>query len=683
MPSETATGPSPVSIRLQGVWKHYRRGGEDIQAAADISLDLWAGSLTCILGPSGGGKSTLLHLIGGMDRPSDGSIIVNGRDVTKLKSDALSAYRRSEVGFVFQSFHLLPGRTAAENAELPLAMAGMERTRRRKRALDLLARVGLGDRADHRPNQLSGGQAQRVAVARALAADPAIILADEPTGNLDSQSGRDIMDLLQRIAHEDGRTVVVVTHNEEFIPFADRVVRIRDGRVQSDERRALDGEGRASAAVGGAEPPAAPPRSVRFGTLAGMAVKAVRRRLGRATLTGLGIAIGVAATVLLMGVGNGLESGVVKGLTTFGPLTSITVSPQRVSGTSSPFAPNTVSGPTKPITPAALRSLAALPGARAAYASASFFANLQLGSVSALSELVDLPPGSLSGVAGIRPTLMYGAWPKPGEILLSSASAKGLLGGAKPNVKRLVGKQISVGLQGMSGGVLGGGTGFATPSHPIPVRRLRVSGIVSGSQLDYLPYTTSLQWVQKINGPGSVHYPAATVIAQNISDVSGLAKRIGREGYGTATVEQILSSITKGFAAVEAGLGVIGGIALVVAGLMISVIMSMSVLERRREIGILRAVGARRRDIARLFLTEVAVIGLAGGVVGLGIGWGAGAVINALVRRSSGAAQGIFHLPSWLVVLALSFGIAVSLLAGWIPAARAARLNPVDALHTE
>ncbi len=681
MSSAESQQQSSATVRLRGVWKHYRRGGEDIPAAADISLDLQAGTLTCILGPSGGGKSTLLHLMGGMDRPSDGEIIVHGRDITKLKSDALSAYRRRDVGFVFQAFHLLPGRTAAENAELPLAMAGMERADRHRRALDLLDRVGLRDRADHKPNQLSGGQSQRVAVARALAADPAVILADEPTGNLDSQSGREIMELLHTIAHEDGRTVVVVTHNEEFIPFADRIVRIRDGRVQSDERRdgAMGRDGGDHAA--GSLSPA--PRGVRFGTLAGMAVKAVRRRFGRATLTGLGIAIGVAATVLLMGVGNGLESGVVKSLTTFGPLTSITVSPQKVSGTSSPFAPNTVSGPTKPITPAALSKLAALPGARAAYASTTFFVNLQVGGVSTLSELVNLPPQSLNDVGGIRPTLKFGAWPQPGELLLSTRSADALQGGHKPNPKRLLGKRINVQLQGMSGGILGGGTGFVTPQRHLPTEQFRVAGIVTGNGMDYISYPSALEWVKKISGSGAIHYPGATVIANNISDVSALSAHIGHLGYGTTTVQQILKSITKGFAAVEAGLGVIGGIALVVAGLMISVIMSMSVLERRREIGILRAVGARKRDIARLFLTEVATIGLAGGVVGLGIGWGAGAVINQIVRQTSGSAQGIFHLPLWLIALALLFGVAVSLLAGWIPAARAARLNPVDALHTE
>ncbi len=676
MPSEVLNSSSRPSLALRGVWKHYRRGEEDIQAAADISLELRAGSFTCILGPSGGGKSTLLHLMGGMDRPDEGEILVFGRDITRLKSDQLSAYRRSDVGFVFQSFHLLPTLTAAENVELPLAIAGVSLAKRRERAKTLLARVGLLDRSGHRPHQLSGGQAQRVAVARALAADPKIVLADEPTGNLDSQSGLEIMQLLGSIAHEDGRTVVVVTHNEEFIPFADRVVRIRDGRVHSDDVR------KAAADVS-AEHEAGAARSVQFGTLARMALSAVRRRIGRAILTGLGIAVGVAATVLLMGLGSGLESGVVAGLTSFGPLTSITVSPQRVSGTTSPFAPNTAAGPTTPITPRSLREFAALPGARGAYASVMFLATLRVGGSSTLSSILNLPPSRLASVSGLRPTLEAGAWPTGSGILVSAADAKALLGGKKPNPDKLIGRTISIRPEGMSGGVFGGGTGLIMPPRRLPFVTLRVTGIVTANGANYIPYTLATAWVKQVSGSASITYPGATVIGKTITDVAPLAKRIGKMGYGTTTVEQILQSITSSFSAIEAGLGIIGGIALVVAGLMISVIMSMSVLERRREIGILRAVGARRKDIARLFLTEVGTIGIGGGLVGLGLGAGAGEVINAVISKNASFHGGIFHLPLWLLVLGLVFGAAVSLIAGWIPAARAARLNPVIALHSE
>ncbi|MHB1626947.1 MAG: ABC transporter ATP-binding protein/permease [Bacilli bacterium] len=676
MPSDAANSSPLPSLALRSVWKHYRRGEEDIQAAADVSLELRAGSFTCILGPSGGGKSTLLHLMGGMDRPDEGEILVFGRDITHLKSDQLSAYRRSDVGFVFQSFHLLPTMTAAENVELPLAIAGVSLARRRERAKALLARVGLLDRAGHRPHQLSGGQAQRVAVARALAADPQIVLADEPTGNLDSQSGLEIMQLLKSIAHEDGRTVVVVTHNEEFIPFADRVVRIRDGRVHSDDVRTVS-----AAASAGHEARAA--SSVRFGTLARMALSAVRRRLGRATLTGLGIAVGVAATVLLMGLGSGLESGVVAGLTSFGPLTSITVSPQRVSGTTSPFAPNTAAGRTTPITPRSLGKFAALPGARGAYASVMFLTTLRAGGSNTMATILNLPPARLSSVSGLRPTLGAGAWPAGNGILVSSADAKALLGGKKPNPDKLIGRTVAVRPEGMSGGVFGGGTGLVMPPRRLPFATLRVTGIVTGNGANYIPYTLALSWVRQVSGSTSVTYPGATVIGRTITDVGPLAARIGKMGYGTTTVKQILKSITSSFSAIEAGLGVIGGIALVVAGLMISVIMSMSVLERRREIGILRAVGARRRDIARLFLTEVGSIGVGGGLVGLGLGAAAGEVINAVVSRNASFHGGIFHLPAWLLILGLVFGAAVSLIAGWIPAARAARLDPVTALHAE
>ena len=300
-----------------------------------------------------------------------------------------------------------------------------------------------------------------------------------------------------------------------------------------------------------------------------------------------------------------------------------------------------------------------------------------------MATILNLPPARLASVSGLRPTLGAGAWPAGKGILVSSVYAKALLGGKKPNPDKLIGRTISIRPEGMSGGVFGGGAGLVTPPRRLPFVTLRVTGIVTGNGANYVPYTLAATWVKEVSGSTNVTYPGATVIGQTITDVAPLAKRINKMGYGTTTVQQILQSITSSFSAIEAGLGVIGGIALVVAGLMISVIMSMSVLERRREIGILRAVGARRKDIARLFLTEVATIGVGGGVVGLGLGAAAGEVINAVVSRNASFHSGIFHLPVWLLILGLGFGAAVSLIAGWIPAARAARLDPVTALHSE
>jgi ABC-type lipoprotein export system ATPase subunit len=231
VPSEPSRRPSLV---LEGVSRRYRRGQEEVHALREASIALYPGELTLVLGPSGGGKSTFLHLLGGMDRPDAGRVLAHGRDISTLSADGLSAYRRGEVGFVFQAFHLLAGRTALENVELPLVLSGKGASERRRRALALLERVGLGDRRDHRPAALSGGQAQRVAIARAIAAGPDVLLADEPTGALDRHSGREVLRVFQELNDALGLTIVMVTHEAFVARHARRIVELEDGRIIAD-----------------------------------------------------------------------------------------------------------------------------------------------------------------------------------------------------------------------------------------------------------------------------------------------------------------------------------------------------------------------------------------------------------------------------------------------------------------
>jgi len=220
-------------IELNNVMKEYRRGA-DIVVALDLEhLEIDARGLLGVIGPSGSGKSTLLHLLGAMDRPTRGTVVVAGQELEMLKPVELTRFRRETVGFVFQSFNLIPNLTAAENVALPMEFTGRPKEERRRRALELLEQVGLGHRAKHRPHELSGGEQQRVAIARALANDPRLILADEPTGNLDSQSGQMIYKLLKEIAGE--RLVIVVTHDLRLSERVDRVVELQDGRLISQE----------------------------------------------------------------------------------------------------------------------------------------------------------------------------------------------------------------------------------------------------------------------------------------------------------------------------------------------------------------------------------------------------------------------------------------------------------------
>jgi putative ABC transport system ATP-binding protein len=223
-------------IHLEEIRKSYFMGKNELEVLKGISLDVSKNEYVALMGPSGSGKSTLMNIIGCLDTASAGRYILNNNDVSKMEDNALAEVRNKEIGFVFQQFNLLPRLTALENVALPLVYAGMGRKQRNEKARQVLDMVHLGDRAHHRPNELSGGQSQRVAIARALVNDPAIILADEPTGNLDSKTSYEIMNIFGDI-HERGNTVILVTHEEDIANHAHRVVRLRDGLIESDKRQ--------------------------------------------------------------------------------------------------------------------------------------------------------------------------------------------------------------------------------------------------------------------------------------------------------------------------------------------------------------------------------------------------------------------------------------------------------------
>ncbi len=218
-------------LRLEGVTRNYPLGKTVVHALRGIDLIVRKGEVLAVMGPSGSGKSTLLHILGALDTPDSGRALIDGTDLKRLSERQLTQLRGRRIGFVFQTFNLIATLSAQMNVELPMIFQGIPKGERAKRAHELLERVGLGDRVTHRPNELSGGERQRVAIARALANDPEIILADEPTGNLDSESGASILELLQRLSREDGKTVIIVTHDPEAASIADRIVRLRDGKV--------------------------------------------------------------------------------------------------------------------------------------------------------------------------------------------------------------------------------------------------------------------------------------------------------------------------------------------------------------------------------------------------------------------------------------------------------------------
>ena len=223
-------------LQLEKICKSYYLGKQELKVLRDISLDIFKNEYVALMGPSGSAKSTLMNLLGCLDSPSSGKYILNGKDVSKMPDNDLAEVRNKEIGFVFQQFNLLPRLTAAENVALPLVYNGTPKKKRIEQALEMLDRVGLADRSHHKPNELSGGQNQRVAIARALVNNPAIILADEPTGNLDSKTSREIMEIFGKIQTE-GNTVILVTHEEDIAHYAHRIIRLKDGVIEGDNKK--------------------------------------------------------------------------------------------------------------------------------------------------------------------------------------------------------------------------------------------------------------------------------------------------------------------------------------------------------------------------------------------------------------------------------------------------------------
>jgi len=236
MSADSAAGNGSL-IHARDLWRTYVMGTEEIHALQGVSFDVGPNEYVAVMGPSGSGKSTLMNLIGCLDTPTRGTYVLRGKVVSEMNDDELAAVRNREIGFVFQTFNLLPRATALHNVELPLVYAGVPKERRLERARQALESVDLGPRVHHRPNELSGGQRQRVAVARALVMGPSILLADEPTGNLDSATGEEIMRLFDKL-HRDGHTIILVTHEKDIADHAHRAIHIRDGKIESDERRA-------------------------------------------------------------------------------------------------------------------------------------------------------------------------------------------------------------------------------------------------------------------------------------------------------------------------------------------------------------------------------------------------------------------------------------------------------------
>jgi macrolide transport system ATP-binding/permease protein len=642
---------SPL-LELKAVGRTYTSGGEPLTVLTDVSLAVQTGEFVAIMGASGSGKSTLMNIVGCLDKPSSGTYGIRGVDVATLDGDALAALRRDTFGFVFQRYNLMSDLSAVENAEVPAIYRGMAKTEREVHASALLRELGLGDRLQHRPNQLSGGQQQRVSIARALMNGGPVILADEPTGALDSQGGKDVMAILVKL-HGQGHTVIVVTHDSDIAAYAHRVVRIADGRITSDEPQPHT-EGADLPRTGDPGNDATPGVAV-LGEALKMAWRALLHNRLRTALTMLGIIIGVASVIALMAIGNGAKQDVLERIQAMGTdLLTIMRGPPAVRASA-----NIVTS----FLPEDLPFIGGVPGVDMAVPETTQSSLLRFGNQDLTVAVVgtgddfprvhDWPPQS--GVFFSAEHVKRYAQ----VVVLGQTAAKNLL----PADTNPLGQYVLIG---------------NAPFLVIGV--LSSKGLTPrGDDMDnsaWLPYTTAGARVfgQRFFNDVVVRVkPGADMSVVQAGLHTLLMNRHGKEDFNIRNMADTIATANQTQDTLTYLLAAIAVISLVVGGIGVMNIMLVSVTERTREIGIRMAIGARSFDVLFQFLTEAVMVCFIGGLVGVVVGIGGGLSTSAIAGW-----RVIFSAAP--IVIAFACAFATGIVFGYLPARKAAQLDPIEAL---
>jgi macrolide transport system ATP-binding/permease protein len=642
-------------IQLKGIERRYQSGEQEVTVLHPLDLTIEAGEMIAIVGASGSGKSTLMNLLGCLDRPSSGQYLFRGQDTATLDALSLARLRCHHFGFIFQRYHLLPHLNAAANVEIPAVYAGTPRAERQARSQALLTRLGLSDRSHHTPSQLSGGQQQRVSIARALANGGEVILADEPTGALDSQSGKEVMAILKEL-HAQGHTIILVTHDMEVASHADRIITLKDGRVQEDS-------GRKPAAVP-VTPTAAPASKEgaghdwdRYREAARMALHAMLAHRMRTFLTMLGIIIGIAAVVSVVALGQGARAKVIDQINAMGTNT-IDIFPGKDWGDEKAASIQTLNK----------RDLDALLGQP--YLEG---ASPQIAAPGQLRYRNKTSSGSIVGV-GNDFFRVKGMKLTNGRLFderdIQNRAAVAVVDGK--TIESLLGKQDPVGQVVLVGtlpvriiGVVEEETGFGRSSQSVNV---------------WLPYSAVMSRLISQN-----HFSQLTIrvkdgvqpaLAEQAA-IELLTQRHGVKDFFTFSSDSIIKSVEKTTATMTLLVSAIAVISLIVGGVGVMNIMLVSVVERTREIGIRIAVGARQSDILQQFLIEAVMVSLLGGMLGVGVSLFIGLLFSLFVESIQ------MHFSLFSILMAFGCSSLIGILFGYLPARNAARLDPVEALARE
>jgi len=647
-------------LELSGLGRRFVTGGQEIPVLKGIDLIIRAGEMVAIVGASGSGKSTLMNILGCLDRPSEGSYRINGQETGALSGDELARLRREYFGFIFQRYHLMPHLNATQNTEIPAVYSGVNKARRRARAHELLTRLGLGDRFDHRPNQLSGGQQQRVSIARALMNGGDVILADEPTGALDSKSGQEMMNVLHEL-HAQGHTIILVTHDMQVANNAERIIEISDGEIVRDhpnpnaaakdqatlpEKNLAAGPGNPLQAQWG-----------RFSEAFKMALISMASHRMRTLLTMLGIIIGITSVVSVVALGQGARQKVINDISAMGT-NVIDIYPGSDWG-------DEEAGSIYTLVPADLEALksqvyvdSATPGTSGSQLVR--YRNIKANaSVSGVGEQYfrvrgyEIAQGSAFDAGDVARQAQV--------VVIDQNTSKKFFAREDP-----VGKIIFLG---------------ELPCQVIGVTKEKESPFGSNQNLQvWMPYSAAMSRLLGQRYFNSVTVRVREGISNQIAEqsiIKLLTRRHGRKDFYTNSSDSILKTVEKTTATLTLMISAIAVISLVVGGIGVMNIMLVSVTERTHEIGIRMAVGARQDDIMQQFLIESVLVCLIGGSIGITLSYGVGMLFPLFVKSFAMK----FSIIS--IVSAFLCSSLIGVMFGFLPARNAARLDPIEALARE
>lgn len=647
-------------IQLSHLTRSYPSGDETVMALKDVSLTIDRGEMVAIVGASGSGKSTMMNILGCLDRPTSGSYSISGRETSSMSADELARLRREHFGFIFQRYHLLSELDGVGNVEIPAIYAGMEPAARKKRAEALLARLGMENRLRHRPGQMSGGQQQRVSIARALMNGGEVILADEPTGALDSYSGEEVLAILKEL-HGEGKTVIIVTHDMSVAAKADRIIEMRDGAIVSDSKTSSQGE------FVHPERERLQATKESFWRAWGdrlresfmMAMLSMKAHRLRTFLTMLGIIIGIASVVCVVALGEGSRQKVLSNISSLGTNT-LEIFPGREFG-------DVRSGKIRTLVLSDALALAQQPYVAAATPTVSTSSTVRYGSkesnalINGVSEQyfdvkgTKLAMGAFFDINAVREAAQ--------DAVIDENTRKTLFGddGINP-----IGRVILVG---------------TVPCRVIGVTQIQQGGFGSSSSLSiYLPYTTVQARFLGSNILRSVTLRISDDVSSSLAEQAVsqlLAQRHGTVDFFILNTDDIRQTITATTETLTLLIAAIAVISLIVGGIGVMNIMLVSVSERVSEIGVRMAVGARQSDILQQFLIEAVLVCLLGGLIGIVLALSFGVAFTAF-----GAKFSLVYSPASIVV-AFACSSLIGVAFGYLPARNASRLDPVTALNRD